>query len=87
MSLTKTWSTARVRLLAAGLCVIALSLYFTSSPRPSAAEECCDCVSANVHYSEGDCKGGALCVCLYDNATCLRCVWDQNNINCRPLGD
>jgi hypothetical protein len=83
MSLPKTTITTKVRLLAAGLCLMAFSVYFTFAPSPSYAD-CCDCVSGDVHYSDGDCKGKAMCICLYYNGVCDHCTWDQNNVNCGP---
>lgn len=57
-----TWA----KLISAGMCMIALSVFLTVSPRPAKAQPgggCGPCVDGVGSYSQGKCHDGQRCAC------------------------
>lgn len=75
MSLPNT--TILKRLMAIGLCLLALNVYVVLTPRPVFAA---DCTCSNC----GECVKGQRCVCLYEGTTCTGGQWsDDNQCKCK----
>jgi len=66
--------TTLMRFVASVLCLLALSIYITFAPATINAASCtCGGGMDNLCGAPGQ-----RCICLFENNTCLRCVWNSD---------
>ena len=68
--------TARMRLMAIVLCLLALSVYISFAPTRSNASGC------SCSGGGGSCSGRNECRCLFEGQACIRCEIVPNSANC-----
>ena len=85
MSLPKRISWIRV--IAMVSCLFAAGIYLTFAPTTSRADpgDCCVCSYGGGEYSNGACRSGNECRCMYQNGQCVGCEWVNNSANCRGV--
>jgi len=74
--------TTLTRLVASALCLLALSIYITFAPAPTAFGSSCTCGGG----MDNQCQNGQRCVCLFQNQVCQNCVWNDDR-TCPCTGD
>jgi hypothetical protein len=72
-----TWT----RVVAAGACLVALTVYSAFTPTPSHAEYApllgaCECKAGNEGtFTEGACHNNQTCECVHGDDGCANCIW------------